>query len=262
MPASSWLIGAITPQGESFQVDDGLGLPVDITIPSTEVYLHDPTSALSLLDAIAAELATALGGPATVTLHRDRLIRIDLPTVADILWGSATDIRDALGFSADCTGDSTYTADNPSPHSWCPGLTELSEARLGREGIPVYDTQIGGGGSFELPVRTRSNYRVLNTLEWRNVHNGRVWVDGTGGEHYAFWQTVLLPGTRFVHYRGLTNDESSSAELTLTSGARVGPYITAERSGDDIRYEYERSIVNVESRNNVKHRVRRVQEIS
>lgn len=265
MPSSSWLISEFTPQGEDFFV--GVG-PVTVTMPEVPLYLHDPTAALSFLDAFRVELENATGNPGdiVVTLQRNRLVRIDIPGLDAIDWGAATDIRDALGFAGNLASAASHTATLVSPYLWCPGMTEISDMRLGRTGIPVYDVQSGGGGGFVKPIKTRSQYRVNATLEWRHVANSRVWTTSepdalVGGEHYAFWHTVMLPGLQFCHYRGLNNDEASTTSVGLSAGSRVGPYAWAPKSGDQ-EYPYDRSIAHVEHRNNIKIPVTQVSELS
>jgi hypothetical protein len=269
MPASSWLIGEFTPSGTTLACDDGVN-PIDVVIPQGARYIDDTTNSLSLIYQLAQEIDALLGAPGTTTiiLQRDRHIRINTPgTPLAIDWTGNTDLRDALGFTINLAGAASHTAPNVSPFIWAPGLTEISSARLGRVGTPVYDTQSGGGGTFVKPVVTTSQYRVINDLEWRSVHNGvrvggpapRVWYQEIGGEHFAFWREVLHPGGQFAHYRGVDNDENSTAAVALAN--RVGPYVWRRPSGD-VRYDYDRTIQHVEARCDVKLPVVQVSELS
>lgn len=273
MPLSSWLFGEITPAGTSLECDDGVN-PISVPIPQGARYLHDDTALRSLIDQLALEIDGLIGSPSTtaIIVQRDRHIRIDVPDSPgnfSVDWTGNEDLRDALGFAANLSGATSYTAPNVSPYLWCPGLTEISKARLGRQGVPVYDTQIGGGGSFTKPVMTTSQYRVNNKLSWRNVINtladGRVWAlsepdDLVGGEHFAFWHAVLLVGGQFTHYRATENDETSTADVGLSSVNRRGPYAWAVRSGD-VEYDYDRAIQNVEARSDVAIDVTQVTEL-
>lgn len=263
MPASSWLIGTV-PTGveETIQVECPAGSNggVDVAVPASALYLHDSSGARSWLSTFAAATLLANDDLTTFsfTLQRNRLIRIDADVAVGLNLGN---LGVLLGFDTDPDGSSdTYTADRPSPLLWVPGLTEISEARLGRAGIPVYDAQQGGGGSFDLPVTTLHSYRVRNVLEWHNVINSRVWLNETGGEHFAFWREVLVPGRQFAHYRGLNNDEASTVSVGLSSPSRLGPYVWMPQSGR-VEYEYDRSIKNVEARNNVRLPVTQVSEL-
>jgi len=243
--------------------------PVNVGLPQDR-YLHDDTDALSFLWQLARGIDDQIGSPGTttITLQRNRRIRIDVPSsvgLFTITWGANTDVRDALGFTGNLSGDRTYTATGISNRLWCPGLTEISDARLGRQGTPHYDTQVGGGGSFVKPVMTTHNYRIKNSLEWRNVINtaaaSRVWSTEIGGEYYAFWRDVMVTGGQWTHYRATDNDESSIVNVGLSSANRRGPYVWIPRSGA-VQFDYNRSISNVEARSDVKITCMQVAELS
>lgn len=262
MPASSWLIGTVPTGLDELVIEapSGSNGQVAVPHPTGPLYLHDSTGSRSFLTQLSAAILAANDDISTCiwTLQRNRLLRVDFDVTVSINWG---DLAPYLGFDNDVTSSDTYTADRPSTLLWVPGLTEISSARLGRPGTPTYDSQQGGGGSYSLPVTTSHNFRVPNDLEWRNVANSRVWLNELGGEHYAFWQSTLLPGHRFAHYRGLVNDESSATSVGLTGGSRVGPYVW-RRPPNGAAYDYTRAIDNVESRNNVRLPAVQVLEIS
>lgn len=253
MPASSWLIGTLTGGATiNVTVSGGANGTVAVTPPAGPLYLFDSTVALDYAHALADEILLQNTDVADVQIDllRNRLIRITFDAGGNVavVWGSATDLRDALGFESDLSGALTYTSDNPSDIIWCPGLTEISKGRLGQAGIPVYDLQVAGAAGSTKPVHTSHHYREINTLRWMNVDNGRVWVDGTGGEHLAFWRKVLIGGRQFAHYRQVTNDETSTSAVTLAT--RVGPYCFVAPRGA-AEYPYDRSVENVEFRQNV-----------
>jgi hypothetical protein len=47
-------------------------------------------------------------------------VTIELGTTGSITWGSATELRDLLGFTGDLSGADTYLADNPARYAWAP----------------------------------------------------------------------------------------------------------------------------------------------
>lgn len=47
-------------------------------------------------------------------------VTIELGTTGSITWGTATTLRDLLGFTGDLSGADTYIADNPMRYVWCP----------------------------------------------------------------------------------------------------------------------------------------------
>jgi hypothetical protein len=267
MPLSSWLIGTVESDVAdtiTITVAGGTGA-VGVVVPAGPLYLQDSNSALSYASALATAINTQCVDitACSIRLLENRCIQIVFTAAGNVTvnWGSNTDLRDILGFTGTLSGATSYTATLISSRIWVPGLTEIGRARLGRVGVPVQDTQVGGGGGATRPAMTTHNRRETNALEWRAVDNARVWVTEAGGEHIAFWTDVLTEGRQFLHFRATNEDATSTTAITLTSGNRLGPYHWNPPSGA-VEYDYDRSIQHVEKRNNVKIPVVVVRELT
>lgn len=248
MPRSSWLIATADFGGVGFDVEAPGGVEgvLSPTMPSGPLYIFDSNSARSYAAQIESAILAASATDITtcsITLQRNGYVRISFNTAVDVTWGGATGIRDALGFTGDLTGASTYTATERSTHIWIPGRTEISDQRLGQAGTPVYDTQTGGGVGSTPPVTIASGYREVSDLSWQAVSGEYVWVDGSPGELIAFWGVLMTQtSTRIAHYRNVLFDPDSTLSASLAS--RVGPY--ALRPQGQYRFPYRRSTRNVE----------------
>jgi len=226
MAITSWLIGSYENlPAQSFTVTAG-GAEV-VTVSAGNYFLTDDTDAVSLTEQteLAIETHTGVAG-ATVSILENRKVRIVTNVATAITWGSATLLRDILGFTGDLGSATTHTADNVSEYLWSPGRTETpTEAPLGVVGDRHYDTVIGVDAAGTTLIATENTSRRVNAFSWRMVTTARYWdSDGSGGTYQAFWEAVLRHEWQWYLHRNVDEDLSGSSAVTLAEADKLGPY--------------------------------------
>lgn len=244
MPAvsTSWLVGYATLAQQEW--DGGTG-PANVTLPAGTYALRHGTAALSLIDQVAAVWTLEWGAAVTVTVRRNRLIRITIASGgAAIDWGAATVLRDLLGFTGNRASNTTHDADYISPLLFSPGY-------------PFTPTTISGVSGYT--VSHQSRYKADDGTQLYVVHYGdetwqelrvphvvpsRLRTTGTtaaqGGTFHQFYEQCAKYGRRFLHYETITEDSSSTTAVTWTTA--LGPYAMREINGD----WYRRNVPNAE----------------
>ena len=238
-----WLIGSYAQMPEQeFEVN---GNPV--TVPAGNYYLYDADGALSLLEAFRL---ACLDGFANVVvgLRQTRLVKVGAFVDFAVTWGTATLLRDLLGFTTDLAGQQVYDAPNIAPLLWSPARTESSAlSPLGIRGqrvAAVYQSQSPYDGTTE---NISHGAREYQRFFWRNVAYDRVWTaDEKGGEWVRWWAQVAVPAARWKLYSPISGSLHGLAESTsdvavdLSGVAPLGPYVvTAEKRG--VNWDYTRS---------------------
>lgn len=217
------------------------------TVAAGDYYLDDSQAGKSLLSQVAAAiLSHSVVSAVELYVGRDRKVHLATTPGVKIEWDD-TLLRDLLGWSTDLATSYATSYDAPliSPLLWSPGKTEISDSRLGTQGTPVYDSHVTWGAGTSAPIVTQHNVAYENSFVWRYVANARSWTTSDlGGEYKAFWEYVIRKGWRFKLYRDLTDDPSSTTELSW-SGA-LGPYSIRPGRGD-IAYDHVREIANYEA---------------
>lgn len=177
------------------------------------LYLDHATAALSIFAQMEADADVT-----SVELLQNGKVKITLASSGALTWGSATTLRDLLGFTGDKTAATEHTSDTISPLVWFPMRQEEPQASiLGVSGAArvLRDVAQMRDGT-QVSVRFGSNR--MNVFRWRWVPMAKFWTTSeTNGEWYQFWEDVLSRGRRFQLYRGVTMDDSSSSVASYSS---------------------------------------------
>lgn len=246
MTLSSMLIGS---EPELAQQDFTLtinGNPDVMSLAAGPYYLHHDDSVISLVGALA-DLCSLHTVPAAVAIFitEGGYVRIEVGGVASfaITWGAATDLRDLLGFTGNLSGALAYTAQNPSPLIWIPQRTEISDARLGTLGDPIYDTAVGQPAGSTPPVATQHNVRYHNEFEWRHCLGStvRTLSGSQNGKWWTFHERVVRRFNRLFLYREIPYVAASTAIMTINTSLpyALGPYVWRPPTGN-VRYQVPR----------------------
>ena len=116
---SAWFIGSVTIAAQTFTVNG-----VAVVVPAGTYYLSDPTAGLSLLAATAAAMVPQAAGATAVLLGSGKC-RLTATGNFTVTWGTATTLRDLLGFTGNLAAAATYTASLYSDLWWSPGKPAL-----------------------------------------------------------------------------------------------------------------------------------------
>lgn len=215
MPLSSWLIGSMA--GIGLQ-DFGAGNTHTFNNP---VYLWTPPGGSNDL---CRQLVSTVSNVTDCYLTQSGYVHIDGTGTID--WTSATEWRDALGFTgaSDLIGLGGATAPNRSPLLWVPRAVESPE-----KGI------IRGEGALEhrsvthKSVDGTQNYRAfadpirVEKWKWRYIAPDQYWtLEENDGELFQFARDILGPRWSFYLYPRRQADPDSEDEVLLDGG--VGPY--------------------------------------
>lgn len=244
MPESSFLIGSHANVPETTLSVTANSVSEDVTVAAGAYYVDDPTASLSLIQT----MATAIAGHSeistcTASIREDCIVRVTADIAFTLTFGG-TIVRQLVGSTGNWnTSQATQVGDEVSRYIWVPGKQEHNvDSPIGTEGRRVYDVQVARSGPGEVES-TMNNYAVHKDLEWRFVtqttaNRVRVWDSNESpGQYISFFRNVLANFYSFKHYTGLTNDESSTTDVTLTSP--FGPYVLRS---DRVEEEYDRAI--------------------
>lgn len=207
-----------------------------VSIAAGHWYLRHADPTLSLLDEIVDQMTTAGVTTPSAFIREDRRITLSGGASFSVTWGSATTLRDFLGFTqGDLSGSSSYTADDVSPLLWAPGA----------DGTPA---TIGGRAGYKQPHRAvrksddGTHFEVdyygdetRQRLSWALVPIDRLQVIDTafgGGTLMEFVEQVILKGYKFLHHEDVT--ESASGSTAMSFGDAFGPYVELGLQNSDI----------------------------
>lgn len=213
--STALLIGSIENlAAQSLSIDSNAA-----TIASGNWYLHHADPTLSLLDEIVAQALSEAALTLTAWIGRDLRVHLSAGGTFTIDWTSTT-LRDLLGFDANLSGASSYTAANAPQLLWSPGWPATRRVRDGVTGYPIEDehTEVNADGT---QVDTDyHNTQTWDELRWESVTLARIRAeagDPAGGTWHEFRRQVLLPNYRFQYYESVTEDSTSSTEITPSS---------------------------------------------
>lgn len=233
---TAWLIGSYAGMpAQAFTV----GMSVT-GIAAGNYYLYDATAALSLLSKVVAALTAAGVAGAAATLCKNRKVKLSAGATFSITWGSATLLRDLLGFDANLSGASSYTAPDISPLLWSPGRTENPQmAPLGVRGQKVHSVYHAVSPYSGKVEAASHGYREYNRFTFPYVAVERVRTSTDDNGTYDVWfDNVAVPAALWKLYREVSEDSGSTAAADLSQP--LGPYVvSAERRG--VSYQYDRS---------------------
>lgn len=228
MPAtsSSWLVGS-----KPFATDRITVGGFDLVVEEGDRYLRHPTTALSLIDYFRTVIAAGTSVATTITIRRNRTVRIEFASAMDIVWNTATAYRDALGFTADLPSATVHDAPNVSPLLWSPGWPAIPDTIAGVAGWSVDHKRRYKSDDGQRSYTDYYGSETWQGLELDHVHVSRMRVTtGGGGTFQEFYEQCAKLGYRFFHYEQVTEDASSTTDVTWPTG--LGPYVLREMSGD------------------------------
>lgn len=232
MPAveSSWLVGSVTIPQQDFTANG-----FACSIAAGTYYLRHTTSALSLCTQFNGEVENEIGGGGQCEIMQNRRVHFQMAPAVAINWGTATILRDLLGFTGNLASGTSHQATNISPLLWSPGY-------------PATPKTIPGVTGYTKPHQARSKSddgsqvytyhfgaETWQDLEWSHIYASRMRTTGTtaaqGGTFHQFYEQVLMLGSRFFHYEEVTEDSASTTDVTWPTG--LGPYvIRGDMDGD------------------------------
>ena len=195
-----------------------------LTFSYDGTYLYHPTAGLSMLATLESALTTGGVTDADVLLAEDGKVRITSTGPCGITWGTATALRDALGFTGDLDPATSHTATNYSPLLWVPRRNESpGRAPLGVSGEATHNiSQVVAPDGTQVTREFGSPVR-RNDYTWHYIDKDEYWTSAeANGELFVFLKDVGIPGAKFYLYRQVEADEATTTEVTLGTG--LGPY--------------------------------------
>lgn len=231
---SAWFLGAITIPQQTFDVDDGGGND-SVVVAAGTYYLYHTTGALSLLaavaDAIDASASTINVDGAT--LRRSRHVNLLFDAAASVTWGSASQLRDLLGYTGDLSSGTTHLAPNVSPLLWSPGYLATPKTIAG---VPGYSVDHKSRYKSDDGSRSETEWYGEETwqdLAWTHIIPERLRVaSGTGGgTFHEFYEQCAKLGYPFQYHEEVDEDEDDTAtDATLSTS--MGPHKLRGDTGD------------------------------
>lgn len=230
---SAWFIGSVELAAQTFTVNG-----VDVVLPAGTYYLTDPTAALSLLTQVAAVMAPQAAGAALILLGSGK-VKMSAAGVFGVVWGTATTLRDILGFGAVIAGFSAYTAVNKSALWFSPGKPALfSMTPLGVTGQARYIVSQSVAAYSGRAESTSHGAREYQSFTFEKVDAERMRTTSAAGGEYGNWfALVAVRSARWKLYHNAVED--SAATTVYTYDAVCGPYILS--LGRDASWDYKRS---------------------
>lgn len=233
---TAWLIGSYPAMpAQAFTVNAAAA-----SIAAGDYYLYDATAALSLLDQVVSAMTTAGVAGAAAVVCKSRKVKLSAGANFSITWGSATLLRNLLGFTGNISGASSYTATNISPLLWSPGRTENPQmAPLGVRGHKVHSVYQAVSPYSGKTEAASHGYREYNRFTFPYVDVERVRTStGDNGTYDVWFENVAVPAALWKLYREVSEDSGSTAAADLSQP--LGPYVvSAERRG--VAWNYDRS---------------------
>lgn len=223
---ASWLIGSVA----NLPAFDFVVSGTPVTTTAGSYYLYD-TSITDLTDLMEGAMDDG-GVPAVsaVFLTNAGKIRLNAGGVFSVSWGTATALRDLLGFTGDLAGADGYTAPNKSPLLWMPGKPETPLAhRLGTIGHTVHTTYQAECAYTGLAESVSHGSRIYAQYLWPMVDTDLVVASGNPGGTYARWfEEVANRSARWKLYREVEEDLNGTSGVTSSLNQPLGPYIVSK----------------------------------
>lgn len=239
---SDWLLGYVTIPLQSFTVNAS-----GASVAAGTYCLRHPTGGSSLLTAFAAAIVAAVGGTATAGMTLGRLVVTSYSANRSITWGSATLLRDYLGFSqGNLASASGHFADSVSPLVWSPGYVGAPKTIRGRDGYLVPHQAVSKSDDGSRVDTYHFGEETHQDLAWSHIMPERLMVEDDedgGGTFYEFHRQVGMIGSEFLWYPDMEEDDDDpTADTTFTTPR--GPYVlrAEARDGD----WYRRNVPNAE----------------
>lgn len=231
---SAWFIGSIEIGAQSFEIDSD-----PASVSAGIFYLTDVDPVLSLLAQVEAAMSAAgVVEPAAVLLGSGR-VRLSGKFPWSLTWGSATLLRDLLGFEFNLAASTAYVAPLKSPLWWSPRKPALFEMTpLGVRGAKRYILNQSVSAYSGRAESTSHGVREYAKFSFEKVDAERMLtVDTLGGEYGSFYDLVAVRSARFKLYHLAVEDPLSTDPFTYESV--LGPYLIS--LGNTAEWAYNRS---------------------
>lgn len=231
---SGWFIGSRTMSVQGFQINGNA-----VSVPAGTYYLTDPDAALSLLSKVISAMSTGLLFAPTAVLLSSGKVRLTAAGAFTVTWGTATALRDLLGFTGDLGSATSHTATLKSPLWWSPGKPALfALTPLGVTGAPRYILSQSMSAYSGRAESTSHGERSYQRFVFEKVDSERMQTPSAlGGEYGVWFAAVAVRSARFKMYRDAVEDPSSTAAFTYDTVH--GPYVLP--LGNAAEWSYQRS---------------------
>jgi hypothetical protein len=231
---AGWFIGSRTIAAQSFQINGNA-----VSVPAGTYYLTDPSAALSLLSEVASAMSAGLLFLPTAVLLGSGKVRLTAAGAFTVTWGTATALRDLLGFTGDLGSATSHTATLKSPLWWSPGKPALfALTPLGVTGQPRYILSQSISAYSGRAESTSHGERSYQRFTFEKVDAERMSTPASlGGEYGVWFAAVAARSARFKMYRDAVEDASSASAFTYDTVH--GPYVLP--LGGSAEWAYQRS---------------------
>lgn len=222
--AVDWLISSRTWTTQTITIS---GTPEDVTAAAGGLYLIHPTASLSLLARVVVAMAAAGVADAAAYVTEDRHVRLTSSATFSITWGTGTTLRDLLGFDANLSGATSYTAPAISTLLYSVGKYWTPErSPLDTRGQPVADITATFGPNGRQVVRQEGTASLVQVWSARYIERARFWAADTAvaGELRHFWENELITNQRLIVLRRVGEGTSTTASADYGSSTALGPY--------------------------------------
>lgn len=224
---TAWLIGSYAALPvQSFTVNASAQ-----AVAANDYYLFSTTNALSLLAQVKDAMTAAGVTNPVVVLQQNRKIRLSADSAFSVTWGTATLLRDLLGFAGDLPSLVSHQASAISPLLWSPGRQESSMLTpLGVRGHVEYLTRQSvspySGRTETLTHGSREFQRFwLPLVQTDRVHTST----NAGGTWMRWFAEVAVKGANWFLYRNVLEDAASTVATPL-GGVSLGPYVYSAKA--------------------------------
>ncbi len=233
---AAWLIGSYADLPEQeITVDGSPALTAE-----GSYYLYDAAAGLSLLAAIQNVLVAAGVAGAQAVLIQEGRVRLFAPGSFDLSWGTATPLRDLLGYTANLAGQASYYAPGVSPLLWMPGKPETPIIqRLGTVGHRTHNAFQSVAPYSGTTESVSHGYREYARYSFPMVDTART-VDASysGGTFGRWFDQVAARAARWKLYREVVEDTSGLGSVMSYLDQPLGPYVvSAERKGPTWKFD-------------------------
>lgn len=227
MAAVEWLVSGRTWTTQTPTIDASLE---NVTAPLGGLYLIHPTTAtLDMLARLVVAMTSAGVASPAAFVTEARYVRLTSSGTFDIDWTTgATTLRDLLGFNANLTGASAYTAPNRSPLLWSGGkVLTPALAMLGVHGQRVLDISATIGQAGNQTVRQEGSPTTINRFSGAHIPKARYQntTTPTAGDWTYFWEFELCTSKKWHMFRGVTEGSSTTVSADYASATALGPYV-------------------------------------
>lgn len=257
---TAWLVGSYKDlPDQTLEVN---GAPELMTGGS--FYLYDTDNALSLLRRLQSALVSGGVGGASVTMLRNRKVKITGFAPFTLDWPADNLLRDLLGFESNLAASANYTATLQSPLLWSPGREGYNpeDAPIGVVGhrVPSTFTVVSPRSGRVMAITHGS--RTYNRFRFPYVDADRVQTAAEdNGEWVVFFDEVAAKGFNFNLWQSIDEDDASTSAVTWTT--KLGPYCySPERKGCDWSFVRSPGFELAEGRADISLRVHVVPEYS